>query len=71
MKSFPMPTGNPVYFVGDILNTPNYKFNSTATEKPYGIFEVDVVAPTNIKYPLLQIRIKTDKGYRTIAQKGN
>jgi hypothetical protein len=68
MKSFPMPTGNPVYFEGDILKTSDY------TNKPYGIFEVDIIAPpagTNIKYPLLQTRIKTPNGFRTIAPTGN
>lgn len=60
-----MPTGNPVYFEGNILK--NYDYNN----KPFGIFEFDVVAPSYIKYPLLQTRIKTDNGYRTIAPIGN
>lgn len=64
MKHFPMPTGNPTYFEGDILKTSEY------SNKPYGIFEVDVVAPAIIKYPLLQTRIKTDNGYRTVAPLG-
>lgn len=67
MKQFLMPVGNPVYFEGDILNIGNYNSN----DKPYGIFEVDIEAPTNIKYPLLQTRIKTKNGYRTIAPLGN
>lgn len=65
MKHFPMPTGNPIYFEGDILNV-HHDLNN----KPFGIFEVDITSPENIKIPLLQIRMKTDKGYRTIAPIG-
>jgi hypothetical protein len=68
MASFPMPVGNPIYFVakpGDILNNA-----STSTEKPFGIFEVDISCPDNINIPILQTRIKTSKGYRTISPVG-
>jgi|SRR5580693_8814766 hypothetical protein len=57
MKNYPMPVGSPTYFEGDILQDSDYDPNN----KPFGIFEVDVVAPSNIKLPLLQTRIKTKK----------
>jgi hypothetical protein len=61
MKEYPMPTGNPTYFEGDI---------SQIEKKPFGIFEVEVESPKDINIPLLQLRYKTDKGLRTIAPKG-
>lgn len=67
MKTFPMPVGTPIYFEGDILNNSNYNPN----DKPFGIFEVDIIAPSNIKYPLLQTKIKTNSGFRTIPPLGN
>nr|YP_025890.1 DNA-directed DNA polymerase [Moniliophthora perniciosa]AAQ74286.1 DNA-directed DNA polymerase [Moniliophthora perniciosa] len=66
MKNFPMPTGEPIYFEGDILNIYNNE-----GDKPFGIFEVEITTPEYIKIPLLQKRIKTDKGYRTISPIGN
>jgi hypothetical protein len=68
MRNSPMPTGHPTYFEGDILNYNNYGPNN---EKPFGIFEAEITSPKNIKIPLLQLRIKTNKGYRTIAPIGN
>ena len=65
MKNYPMPVGEPTYFEGDILQ--NYDPNN----KPFGIFEVDVVAPSNIKYSILQTRIKTGKFHRTVAPIGS
>jgi DNA polymerase type B, organellar and viral len=65
MKHYPMPVGDPTYFEGDILQ--NYDPNN----KPFGIFEVDVVAPSNIKLPLLQTRMKTKKYHRTVAPLGS
>ena len=63
MRQFPMPVGKPIYFEGDILSVQN-------KERPFGIFEVDIIAPENMKIPLLQTRVKTAKGYRTIAPIG-
>jgi hypothetical protein len=61
MKNNFMPVGNPTYFEGEInLNE----------DKPFGFFEVEVTAPDNLKIPLLQKRIKTKKGFRTIAALG-
>lgn len=69
MKNYPMPTGAPIYFEGDILYFFN-KYNSENKDKPYGIFEVDIEAPKDIKIPILQTKIKTKNGYRTIAPIG-
>ena len=37
----------------------------------YGFFEVKVQAPLDLDIPLLQKRIKTENGYRTVAPLGN
>ena len=72
MKNYPMPVGKPVYFEGDILNTISRLYpTDTQKEKPFGIFEVDIESPKDIKIPLLQTRIKTKNGYRTISPIGN
>ena len=39
--------------------------------KPYGIFEVDIIAPQHIKIPILQTKIKINNSYRTISPTGN
>lgn len=70
MKHFPMPCGQPIYFEGDILN-PNLFNSSNIEDKPFGIFEVDIETPSDMKIPLLQLRIKTNNGFRTIAPLGN
>lgn len=56
-----MPCGHPVYFEGNILEDNNLSNEYKNNGKPYGIFEVDVVAP-NIKIPLLQIKMKINNG---------
>jgi hypothetical protein len=67
MKYFPMPTGNPIYFEGDILK----HYTQSDKDKPFGIFEVDIEAPADIKIPLLQTRVKLNNGtVRTIAAIG-
>lgn len=55
MKSFPMPVGNPTYFEGDILSVWNSDSRKIQDNKPFGIFEVDIIAPLDIKIPLLQL----------------
>ena len=57
-----MPVGIPTYFEGDIT-----KINSNA----FGFFEVEIKAPLDLYVPLLQIKIKTDNGNRTIAPVGS
>jgi hypothetical protein len=62
MKSFPMPVGSIKYFEGDIsLINPN----------AFGIFEVEVETPRNLLVPILQTRIVTNNGVKTIAPIGN
>lgn len=63
MKQFEMPVGTPIYFEGDITIV------HSAT-KPFGIFEVEVETPSDLKIPLLQSRFKMKDGYRTIAPLG-
>jgi len=65
MKNYSMPCGTPIYFEGDILKSLN------GGEKPFGIFEVDIEAPADIKIPLLQTRVKLNNDtFRTIAPIG-
>ena len=61
MKRYPMPIGTPKYFTGDI-----FKINSDA----FGIFEVEVVAPDNLFYPVLQTKVKSDNVNQTISPLG-
>jgi DNA polymerase type B, organellar and viral len=56
-----MPVGNPIYFEGDV-----YKYET----EPFGFFEVEVNAPLDLNVPILQKRILTKNGYRTIAPVG-
>ena len=61
MREFPMPVGNITYFDGDIT-----KINSNT----FGIFEVEVTTPQDMKIPLLQTRIKTNSVTKTISPLG-
>nr|YP_010691085.1 DNA polymerase [Phellinus igniarius]WBU93186.1 DNA polymerase [Phellinus igniarius] len=61
MDHFAMPVGTPVFFEGDI-----FKVNPNA----FGVFEVEVETPNNLKYPVLQVKVKTDKGDKTISPLG-
>lgn len=70
MKNFPMPVEKPIYFEGDILKTISSLY-PIEIEKPFGVFEVEIEAPSNLKIPILQKRIKLNKGYRTISPTGN
>ena len=57
-----MPTGNCYYFEGDIFEVyPDKEIN--------GIFEAEIEAP-NIHVPLLQTKISTSSGSRTVAPVG-
>lgn len=73
MKNYPMPSGKPIYFEGDIFNmkSAHPAFKVENEEKPFGIFEVDIISPDNMKIPLLQTRVKTKNGYRTISPIGS
>jgi len=62
MRNNPMPLGNPIYFDGDI-----YKF----IDNPFGVFKVKVIAPKEIKHPILQRRFKFKGVYSTISPVGS
>jgi DNA polymerase family B len=62
MAFFDMPIGKPVFFDGDIR-----KYDPNA----YGFFYCKISAPDNLEHPLIQRRIKTSDGLRTIAGLGN
>lgn len=66
MRDYLMPVGNPIYFEGDIT-TISEGSGYNLINKPFGFFEVEVTAPIDMNIPLLQMRIKTKAGTRTIA----
>jgi hypothetical protein len=70
MKEYYMPVGNPIFFEGDIELIGKDSGYNLIEGKPFGFFEVEVKAPKNMKIPLLQIKLKTDNGFRTIAPVG-
>lgn len=62
MAETPMPVGKPVAFTGDIR-----KIDPNA----FGFFYCKITSPTYLEHPILQRRIKTANGYRTIAGLGS
>jgi hypothetical protein len=70
MREYYMPVGNPIFFEGDIELIDKDNGYNLIEEKPFGFFEVEVVAPTSLNIPLLQTKLKTGNGYRTIAPTG-
>lgn len=56
-----MPVGNPTFFEGDITKI---------LDKPFGFFEVYVNVPDDINHPIIQTKVKTSSGLRTISPKG-
>jgi hypothetical protein len=62
MANHPMPIGKPIVFEGDIR-----KIEPNA----YGFFYCNITSPTNLNHPILQRRIKTENGLRTIAGLGS
>lgn len=63
MKNMQMPVGVPTYFEGDIT-----QFEDISNK--LGFFEVQVKAPDNLKHPILQVKLKTDAGIRTVSPLG-
>lgn len=60
IKHFLMPSGQSIYFKGDILSLQSSTNNiKDENNKPFGIFEVDIESPSDMKIPLLQYKIKT------------
>lgn len=62
MKEYPMPIGNITYFEGDILNI---------DREAFGFFECEITAPDNLNRPLLQTKVETKGGDRTVAPLGS
>ena len=62
MSNTVMPIGKPIAFEGDIR-----KIES----KAYGFFYCKITSPEYLKHPILQRRIKTANGIRTIAGLGS
>ena len=61
MSKNKLPIGNPTYFSGDIT-----KIDKNA----FGFFYCNVTTPDNLKHPIIQTRIKTSDGIRTVAPLG-
>lgn len=57
-----MPIGRPVYFEGDILSI---------EPEAYGFFECKITSPTYIEHPIIQRRIQSSSGLRTVAGLGS
>lgn len=62
MQNELMPVGNPIYFEGDITKI---------KDNPFGFFEVEINAPEDLYTPLLQTKLKTENGKRTVSPVGN
>ena len=58
MANKPMPIGKPIAFDGDIRKV---------EQEAYGFFYCNITSPDYLEHPLLQRRIKTASGLRTIA----
>lgn len=69
MKNYPMPIGEPIYFEGE-LSLIGVGSGYELDKQPFGFFEVEITAPENLNIPLLQTRLKTTNGTRTIAPLG-
>jgi len=61
MAKTPMPVGKPIPFQGDIR---------AIEPEAFGFFYCKITSPDNLKHPILQRRIKTDSGLRTVAGLG-
>ena len=68
MRNFPMPVGIPKYFEGDIFNGIDF---TSERDKPFGVFDVEVISPDNLNIPILQTKIQTEfGGIRTVSPLG-
>ena len=61
MKDCLMPIGKPTLFEGDIR---------LVDKDAFGFFYCNIIAPDNLKHPILQTHVKTNGGMRTIAPIG-
>lgn len=65
MQAFDMPIGTPQYFeFNDFISIPEFL---KIVNNPFGFFEVEVTSPKDMNRPLLQTKVKTKNGSRTIA----
>jgi DNA polymerase type B, organellar and viral len=62
MKEFDMPTGKPILFYGDIRKV---------DQEAFGFFYCKIIAPDNLKHPILQTHVKVNKEIRTVAPLGS
>jgi hypothetical protein len=62
MATHPMPVGKPIAFEGDILRV---------EPDAFGFFYCKITSPDSLQHPILQRRIKTSEGIRTIAGLGS
>jgi len=63
MKNYDLPIGNIQYFEGDILKLYPHK-------TPFGFFEVEIIAPNTIKHPIIQTKVDSGNGLRTVSPLG-
>jgi hypothetical protein len=68
MEANDMPIGTPQYFeFKDFTETSDFL---KSFDKPFGFFEVEVTTPESQRKPLLQTRVNTKNGIRTISPNG-
>lgn len=69
MSKYPSPVGNVYKFNGDILKYKS-ELSCMDNENSFGFFKVKVTTPPNLKVPILQTKVKTPNGTRTVAPIG-
>jgi DNA polymerase type B, organellar and viral len=76
MSKFKMPIGNPTFFEGNILNKyfgftqQGVALQEGGDDKPFGFFFCKIIAPINLKYPIIQTHINSKDGTRTVSPLG-
>jgi len=64
-----MPIGKPCYFkVSEGVDF--FSLFNKDEDRPLGFFKVEVTAPDNLQIPILQTRLETPDGYRTVSPIG-
>ena len=74
MANFDMPVGIPKHFtVNNLDNNFNFLeyYQRVYDKRPYGFFLVDVTAPDFLIHPILQTKVHTKAGLRTVSGLGN
>lgn len=74
MATNDMPLGEPKHFTINNLPDSDFDFISYYKkefgEKPFGFFKAKITSPTKLKHPIIQTKIKTPAGLRTVAPLG-